>query len=320
MSSKKHPLGEKRNHPGSKLRQGFWMVFRFGVNNWGLMMIPATVLLILFTYGPMYGIIMAFQDFTVFKGYTGSPFVGLKHFQRLFSDPLFYRLFKNTFMVGVLDFLFSFPAPLIFALILNEVRKVRFKSVVQSISYLPHFIPLVVMVGIIFELFGSYGIINSLLSSLGMEPISFFTKSEWFLPLYIGSGVWKTIGWGSIIYMGALTNIDSTLYEAADMDGANRWHKMWHVTLPSLRPTVVTLFILNAGGIMQVGFEKVFLMSSPATYEVSDVLSTYVYRQGILNSDFSYSAAVGLFNNIVALLFVLLANKIAKKLGEEGIV
>ncbi|HGK2503903.1 TPA: ABC transporter permease [Streptococcus pneumoniae] len=292
--------------------QKYWILY--------LMMIPATVLLILFTYGPMYGIIMAFQDFTVFKGYTGSPFVGLKHFQRLFSDPLFYRLFKNTFMVGVLDFLFSFPAPLIFALILNEVRKVRFKSVVQSISYLPHFIPLVVMVGIIFELFGSYCIINSLLSSLGMEPISFFTKSEWFLPLYIGSGVWKTIGWGSIIYMGALTNIDSTLYEAADMDGANRWHKMWHVTLPSLRPTVVTLFILNAGGIMQVGFEKVFLMSSPATYEVSDVLSTYVYRQGILNSDFSYSAAVGLFNNIVALLFVLLANKIAKKLGEEGIV
>ncbi|HET2772638.1 ABC transporter permease subunit [Streptococcus pneumoniae] len=292
--------------------QKYWILY--------LMMIPATVLLILFTYGPMYGIIMAFQDFTVFKGYTGSQFVGLKHFQRLFSDPLFYRLFKNTFMVGVLDFLFSFPAPLIFALILNEVRKVRFKSVVQSISYLPHFIPLVVMVGIIFELFGSYGIINSLLSSLGMEPISFFTKSEWFLPLYIGSGVWKTIGWGSIIYMGALTNIDSTLYEAADMDGANRWHKMWHVTLPSLRPTVVTLFILNAGGIMQVGFEKVFLMSSPATYEVSDVLSTYVYRQGILNSDFSYSAAVGLFNNIVALLFVLLANKIAKKLGEEGIV
>ncbi|HEU6990860.1 TPA: sugar ABC transporter permease [Streptococcus pneumoniae] len=292
--------------------QKYWILY--------LMMIPATVLLILFTYGPMYGIIMAFQDFTVFKGYTGSPFVGLKHFQRLFSDPLFYRLFKNTFMVGVLDFLFSFPAPLIFALILNEVRKVRFKSVVQSISYLPHFIPLVVMVGIIFELFGSYGIINSLLSSLGMEPISFFTKSEWFLHLYIGSGVWKTIGWGSIIYMGALTNIDSTLYEAADMDGANRWHKMWHVTLPSLRPTVVTLFILNAGGIMQVGFEKVFLMSSPATYEVSDVLSTYVYRQGILNSDFSYSAAVGLFNNIVALLFVLLANKIAKKLGEEGIV
>ncbi|HGR0631472.1 TPA: ABC transporter permease [Streptococcus pneumoniae] len=292
--------------------QKYWILY--------LMMIPATVLLILFTYGPMYGIIMAFQDFTVFKGYTGSPFVGLKHFQRLFSDPLFYRLFKNTFMVGVLDFLFSFPAPLIFALILNEVRKVRFKSVVQSISYLPHFIPLVVMVGIIFELFGSYGIINSLLSSLGMEPISFFTKSEWFLPLYIGSGVWKTIGWGSIIYMGALTNIDSTLYEAADMDGANRWHKMWHVTLPSLRSTVVTLFILNAGGIMQVGFEKVFLMSSPATYEVSDVLSTYVYRQGILNSDFSYSAAVGLFNNIVALLFVLLANKIAKKLGEEGIV
>lgn len=290
----------------------FWILY--------LMLLPAAVLLILFSYVPMYGIIMAFQDFSIFKGYNGSPFVGLKHFERLLSDPYFYRLFRNTFLVGVLDFVFSFPAPLIFALMLNEVRRVRFKSVVQSISYLPHFIPLVVMVGILFELFGSYGIINSILTSLGMEPISFFTKTEWFLPLYIGSGIWKSIGWGSIIYMGALTNIDASLYEAAEIDGANRWQKMINITLPSLRPTVVTLFILNAGGIMKVGFEKVFLMSSPATYEISDVISTYVYRQGILNSDFSYASAVGLFNNIIALLFVLAANKLAKKLGEEGIV
>ncbi len=290
----------------------FWILY--------LMLIPATVLLILFSYVPMYGIIMAFQDFSIFKGYGGSPFVGLKHFERLLSDPYFYRIFRNTFLVGVLDFLFSFPAPLIFALMLNEIRRVRFKSVVQSISYLPHFIPLVVMVGILFELFGSYGIVNSILTSLGMEPISFFTKTEWFLPLYIGSGIWKSIGWGSIIYMGALTNIDASLYEAAEIDGANRWQKMINITLPSLRPTVVTLFILNAGGIMKVGFEKVFLMSSPATYEISDVISTYVYRQGILNSDFSYASAVGLFNNVIALLFVLAANKLAKKLGEEGIV
>ena len=290
----------------------YWLLY--------LMMLPGAVLLLLFTYGPMYGVIMAFQDFSVFKGYAGSPFVGLKHFSRLFSDPYFYRLLRNTFFVGTLDFLFSFPAPLIFALLINEVRQAKFKSVVQSVSYLPHFIPLVVMVGIMFELFGSYGIINNLLVGFGMKPISFFTQVGWFLPLFVGSSIWKGMGWSSIIYMGALTNIDASLYEAADMDGANRWHKMWHVTLPCLRPTIVTLFILRAGGIMQVGFEKVFLLSSPATYEVSDVLSTYVYRQGILNADYSYSSAVGLFNNVIALLFVLAANYLAKKLGEEGIV
>lgn len=285
-----------------------------------LMMVPGVVALIVFCYVPMYGIIIAFQDFNVFEGYFGSPWVGLQHFKTLFSDPYFFRLMKNTFLLGTLSFLFSFPAPLILALVINECRLNKFKSVVQSISYLPHFIPMVVMVGIMIELFGSYGVVNSVLNFFGIESISFFSKVQWFRPLYIGSAVWKGAGWGSIIYMGALTAIDTALYEAAEIDGASRWDRLVHITLPAIKPTVVTLFILDIGGIMKVGFEKVFLMYSPATYEVADVLSTYVYRQGIVNANFSYSSAVDLFNNVISVCFVLAANWFAKKLGEEGIV
>lgn len=285
-----------------------------------LMMIPGVVALIVFCYVPMYGIVIAFQDFNVFEGYFGSPWVGLQHFKTLFSDPYFFRLMKNTFLLGALSFLFSFPAPLILALVINECRLNKFKSVVQSISYLPHFIPMVVMVGIMIELFGSYGVVNSVLNFFGIESISFFSKVQWFRPLYIGSAVWKGAGWGSIIYMGALTAIDTALYEAAEIDGASRWDRLVHITLPAIKPTIVTLFILDIGGIMKVGFEKVFLMYSPATYEVADVLSTYVYRQGIVNANFSYSAAVDLFNNVISVCFVLAANWFAKKLGEEGIV
>ncbi|MDE7029215.1 MAG: ABC transporter permease subunit [Lachnospiraceae bacterium] len=285
-----------------------------------LMMVPGVVALVLFCYVPMYGIVIAFQDFNVFEGYFGSPWVGLGHFRTLFSDPYFFRLMKNTFLLGTLSFLFSFPAPLILALIINECRLNKFKSVVQSISYLPHFIPMVVMVGIMIELFGSYGVVNSVLNCFGIESISFFSKVQWFRPLYIGSAIWKGAGWGSIIYMGALTAIDTALYEAAEIDGASRWDRLVHITLPSIKPTVVTLFILDIGGVMKVGFEKVFLMYSPATYEVADVLSTYVYRQGIVAANFSYSSAVDLFNNVISVCFVLAANWIAKKLGEEGIV
>jgi len=285
-----------------------------------LMMIPGVVALIVFCYVPMYGIVIAFQDFNVFEGYFGSPWVGLQHFKTLFSDPYFFRLMKNTFLLGALSFLFSFPAPLILALVINECRLNKFKSMVQSISYLPHFIPMVVMVGIMIELFGSYGVVNSVLNFFGIESISFFSKVQWFRPLYIGSAVWKGAGWGSIIYMGALTAIDTALYEAAEIDGASRWDRLVHITLPAIKPTIVTLFILDIGGIMKVGFEKVFLMYSPATYEVADVLSTYVYRQGIVNANFSYSAAVDLFNNVISVCFVLAANWFAKKLGEEGIV
>lgn len=284
------------------------------------MMIPGVIALILFSYVPMYGIVMAFQDFNIFQGYFKSAFVGLQHFKTLFADPYFFRLMKNTFLLGMFNFIISFPAPILLAILINECRMSKFKRVIQSISYLPHFIPMVVMVGIMFELFGSYGVINNLLGLLGIEPISFFSRSEWFRPLYIGSSVWKGIGWGSIIYMGALSGVDPALYEAAEVDGASRWQKIVYITLPELKPTIVTLFILDAGGIMKIGFEKVFLMYSPATYEVADVLSTYVYRQGFISNNYSYSAAVDLFNNLIALIFVLGANWFSKKLGEDGIV
>lgn len=285
-----------------------------------LMMIPGAIALIIFSYIPMYGIVMAFQNFNVFDGYFGSEFVGFQHFKTLFQDPYFFRLMKNTFLLGVMDFAIAFPAPIILAIMINECRLSKFKRAIQSISYLPHFIPMVVMVGIMFEFFGSYGVINNVLNMLGIDSISFFSQPQWFRPLYIGSSVWKGMGWSSIIYMGVLSSIDPTLYEAAEVDGANRWDKIVHITLPSLKPTIVTLFILDIGGVMKVGFEKVFLMYSPATYEVADVLSTYVYRQGIQFANYSYGAAVDLFNNVIAVIFVLAANWFAKKLGEEGIV
>lgn len=285
-----------------------------------LMVLPGLLALILFSYMPMYGIVVAFQDFNIFEGYWGSPWVGFEHFKTMFNDPYFFRLLRNTIQLGATNFLVTFPGPIILALIINECRLTKYKKIVQSVSYLPHFIPMVIMVGIMYELFSSYGIVNAILSYFGMDSISFFSKTEWFYPLYIGSSVWKGIGWGSIIYMGALTGVDSGLYEAAELDGANRWERMIHITLPCIKPTIVTLFILDVGGIMKVGFEKVFLLSSPATYEVADVLSTYVYRQGILNANYSYNAAVDLFNNVVAVIFVLSANWFAKKMGEEGIV
>lgn len=284
------------------------------------MLLPGVVAMILFSYIPMYGVIMAFQDFNVFDGYTGSAFVGFAHFKTLFSDPYFFRLLANTFLLGTLSFLFVFPAPILLAIMLNECRLTRLNRVVQSISYLPHFIPMVVMVGIMFELFGSYGVVNSVLNYFGIQSISFFSEPGCFRPLYIGSAIWKGIGWSSIIYMGVLSGADPSLYEAAEVDGANRLHKILYITLPALKPTIVTLFILDAGGIMKVGFEKVFLMYSPATYQVADVLSTYVYRQLTEFSNFSYGAAVDLFNNIIAVIFVLCANWLAKKFGEEGIV
>lgn len=285
-----------------------------------IMMIPGTIALILFSYVPMYGIIMAFQDFNVFDGYLHSPFVGMQHFKTLFSDPYFFRLIKNTFLLGVLTFVFAFPAPVILAIVINECRMGKLKKVAQSVSYLPHFIPMVVMVGIMFEMFGTYGGVNGIMGIFGIKPVSFFSEPEWFRPLYIGSAVWKDIGWGSIIYMGVLSSIDPALYEAAEVDGASRWKRILYITLPAMKATIITLFILDVGGVMKVGFEKVFLMYSPATYEVADVLSTYVYRQLMEFSNFSYGAAVDLFNNVIAVIFVLGANWLSKKCGEEGIV
>lgn len=288
-----------------------WMLY--------LMVLPGILLFFLFRYVPIYGIVMAFQNFDMVDGYFGSPWVGLMHFKNFFSDPYSWTLIKNTFVLGLYTLIFSFPAPILFALLLNEMHDGKYKRTVQTISYLPHFIPIVVLVGILYILFGSAGTINTILGMRNIEPQGFFTDPRWFRFMYIVSDVWQTVGWGSIIYMGALTGIDPTLYEAATIDGATRFQKIWRITLPCISPTVSMMFILQCGKVMKVAFDKVLLMYSPATYEVSDILSTYVYRRGVVGMDYSFGAAVDLFNNVLCLLLVLLSNYVSKRMGEDGI-
>lgn len=289
--------------------------------NWVLylMVMPGLLLFFLFRYVPLYGIVMAFQNFDMVDGYFGSPWAGLTNFQNFFSDPYSWTLIKNTFILGLYTLLFSFPAPILFALFLNEMRDGKYKRTLQTISYLPHFIPVVVLVGIMYNLFGSSGTINMILQFFGIEAQGFFTDPKWFRFMYIISDIWQTVGWGSIIYMGALTSIDPTLYEAATIDGATRFQKIWKITLPCIAPTISMMFILQCGKVMKVAFDKVLLMYSPATYEVSDILSTYTYRRGIVGMDYSYGAAVDLFNNVLCLALVLLSNYFSKRVGEDGI-
>lgn len=282
-----------------------------------LLMLPGTIMILVFYYIPFVGLIMGFQDFSIGKGIFHSPFVGFKNFIDFFSSAYFYRIIKNTFVLSILSVVFTFPAPIIFALLLNEVRHFAFKRVIQTISYLPHFISTVILVGFIFTLFSpSQGIITLLVEKLIGHKIIFLGSSEWFRPLYIGLGVYSSFGWDSIIFLAALSGIDPTLYEAAKIDGANRWVQMKSITLPSLQPTIVILLILRMGSILDVGFETVYLMSSPAIYDVADVISTYVFRKGIIENNYGYSTAVGIFNSVVNFGFVWLTNKISKKVND----
>ncbi|MFY9176205.1 MAG: ABC transporter permease subunit, partial [Caldicoprobacterales bacterium] len=259
-------------------------------------------------------------DFSPGDSILFSKWVGLKWFREFFRSVYFGRLISNTFILSGLSLIFSFPVPIIFALLLNEVKRKHLKRVVQTVSYLPHFISLVVMVGIMSNFLSpSDGIINNFLRRLGMEPINFMGEPAWFRPLYIGSGIWQSFGWNSIIYMAALTSIDPQLYEAARIDGCNRWQEMRHITIPGLMPTAIMLLILALGNLMNVGFEKIILMYSPATYNVADVISTYVYRRGILSAQYSFGAAVGLFNSIINFILLITVNKISRRYTQIGL-
>ena len=281
---------------------------------------PAMLVILVFCYFPMYGVIIAFQDYIPARGVLSSNWVGFKHFINLFSDPFFYRIFKNTVLIGVYSLLFSFPAPIILALFLNELNNGKFKKTIQTISYMPYFISTVIVVGLLKELFGlSSGIINDLMEIIGLEKINFFEKPEWFRPLYIGSNIWTGIGYGSIIYLAAMANISPSLYEAAVIDGAGRFRQAISITLPSIAPTIQILFIFAVGGIMGNNFEKILLMYSPITYETADVISTYVYRKGILGGQFSYSSAVVQFKSVISLSLIFLTNYISKKIGSESL-
>ncbi|MGM7719804.1 ABC transporter permease [Metabacillus sp. Hm71] len=282
-----------------------------------LMVSPVVLYFIIFQYGPMYGLQIAFKDYSPVLGFLGSPWVGFEHFKEFFNSFYFGRLLRNTILLSLFSLLFAFPAGIILALLLNEVRGRIFKRTVQTITYMPHFVSLVVIVGILFDFTARDGVVNDILVFLfGIEPIVFMREAEWFRTLFIGSDIWQNVGWSSIIFLAAMSNIDPALYEAAKMDGAGRFKQMIHITLPGIMPTVVILLILLIGKFMTVGDEKILLMYNPTTYETADVIGTYVYRKGILESDFSYSAAVGLFKAVIAFALLVIANGIARKVGD----
>lgn len=282
-----------------------------------LMLSPVILYYIIFQYGPMYGLQIAFKDYSPVLGFHGSPWVGFEHFKEFFNSFYFGRLLKNTILLSLYSLIFAFPAGIILALLLNEVKGRIFKQTVQTVTYMPHFVSLVVIVGILFDFTARDGLINDMFVFLfGIEPIAFMRESEWFRTLYIGSDIWQNIGWSSIIFLAAMSTIDPSLYDAAKMDGAGRFKQMIHITLPGIMPTVIILLILLIGKFMTVGDEKILLMYNPTIYETADVIGTYVYRKGILESDFSYSAAVGLFKAVIAFTLLVIENGIARKLGD----
>ncbi|WP_135553769.1 ABC transporter permease [Paenibacillus cymbidii] len=295
--------------------------FYYLKNDWDLyvMILPAIVLFFIFKYIPMYGVTIAFKKYDLVKGIFASDWVGFKYFVQFFNDPYFFRIVKNTLMINVYSLIFVFPAPIVLALLLNELKSERLKRIAQSFSYLPHFISTVVVVGILMKLAATDGVINALLGSLGLPEQSFFGDARWFRTLYISSDIWQGVGWGSILYLAALTGVPLDRYEAAVIDGANRWQQMKHITLPGIMPTIVILFILNMGHMLEVGFEKVYLMYNPAIYDTADVISTYVYRRGIQGLDFGYAAAIGLFDSVVAFILLVTVNQMSKKLGQESL-
>ncbi|HEY8533573.1 MAG TPA: ABC transporter permease subunit [Micromonospora sp.] len=279
---------------------------------YSLAILPLLFFLI-FRYLPMLGNVIAFRRYRPGGSIYGEYWVGLRYFRLFMSDPTFWKVFTNTLIIGGLTLFFCFPLPIVLALLLNEVRTRFLKRFVQSVSYLPHFLSIVVVAAMVMQLLSIDGTVNQLVKAFGGEPIPFLQRPEWFRTIYVSSEIWQTVGWGTILYLAALTTIDHELYEAATIDGANRWRQIWHVTLPGIRPTMVTLLILNIGTFMAVGFEKILLLYNPLTYPTADVISTYLYRVGIVSGNLSYAAAIGLFEAVIGLVLVLTANVISRR-------
>lgn len=287
-----------------------------------LMLLPIIVYFIIFKYVPMYGVTLAFKDYNIREGIIGSPWVGLKYFEKAFSSRLFLRSVRNTLIISLMQLVISFPAPIIMALMLNEVTHKRYKSVIQTITYLPHFISWVIMAGIFQQLLSpSNGAVNSILQTFfGLEkPIYFLGDNNYFRGTLVVTSVWKGVGWGSILYLATISNIDTSLYEAAECDGATRWQCMWYITLPSLLPTITVMLILNVGSFLDVGFDQVFNLYNAAVYETGDVIETYVYREGLVGMKYSFSTAVNLFKNVIGFILVTSTNFLSKKISGNGI-
>ena len=290
--------------------------------NWTayLLAVPVLAFFIIFSYIPMAGIVLSFEKFTPKAGVFLSEWIGLKNFINFFGSYYFWRLLRNTFLLSFFDLLFNFPAPIIFALLLNEVENKLFKKVVQTISYMPYFISMVVLAGIVIDFVASDGVITNALAKVGIvEKKNLLSISKYFRAVYIGSGMWQMLGYGSIIYLAALSGVDQELYEAARIDGAGRWRQTWHITIPGIASTIIIMLILRLGQLLSVGMDKILLLYNPLIYETADVISTFVYRKGIQESDYGYSTAVGLFNSVINFLFLLGANTISRKFSETSL-
>lgn len=284
-----------------------------------LMIIPVFIFYFLFMYKPMYGVIISFMNYSPARGISDSPWVGFDNFIRFFNSPYFYRLIRNTLLLSLYSLIFCFTAPIVLALLLNEVTCKPFKSVAQTLSYLPHFISMVVAIGIVKEFCLSDGLINDIIVFFGGERSALLQNPSLYRTIYIISDIWQEVGWGSIIYLAALSGIDSQLYEAASIDGAGKLKQMLHVTVPGIMPTVIIMFILRIGALMNMGYEKTILLYNSSTYETADIISSYIYRSGLLEQNWSYSTAVGLFNSVINCILLVVANKLSKKVTETSL-
>jgi len=307
--------GAKRRRRLALLRQHRWIYF---------LMLPALLFFVLFRYAPMYGVIIAFKDFNPFGGpqeiFFGGTFAGFKYFQRLFSGYYFLPVLRNTISISLQQLVLGFPAPIILALLLNEVRVQGFKRTVQTISYLPHFLSWVVVYSLTYALLSpTNGLVNLLIKSGGGQPIHFLAEPGMFQAIIVATTIWHATGWGSILYLAAMSNIDPNLYEAARIDGASKLQEVWNITIPGILPVIIIIFILRMGRILDVGFDHILAFYSPAVYSTGDIIDTYVYREGLINFNYSYAAAAGMFKSVIALALVVGANRLSKRWGEAGL-
>ena len=306
----------------ARKKDGFWRRLRDNIKSEPvlyIMLLPILFYFIFFKYVPMFGTIIAFENFRFADGIFGSQWVGLQHFKQLFTSSDFYRIFINTLLLNIYNMAFGFPVPIILALLLNEVRCTAFKRTVQSVLYIPHFISWVVLGGIIISMFSAKGVINHVIQNCGGEPIGFLTSNVSWVMVYVFSGIWQSAGWGTIVYMAAITGIDPEIYEVAELDGAGRLRRMVSITLPMIKSTVAVMLILKMGRMMEVGFEQIYALQNDAVRSVSEVFSTYEYRLGLQGMQYSYTTALGLFKGVVGLIIVMLTNKVVNLMGEEGL-
>ena len=304
-------------------RKGLWTRFADNIRKHPilyLMALPVALWYIVFQYLPMYGLVIAFQDYVPSRGIMDSRWVGLKHFRSFFTDPYFGRVVFNTLYINILMLVFAFPFPIIFALLLNEVKSGKLRKTTQTVTYLPHFVSAMVICGLMLDFGKSNGMLTGLFSMLlGAERINLFSKASYFRPLYVGMNVWQEFGWDSIIYFAALSGIDPTLYEAAMMDGASRLKRAIHITLPSIAPSIIILLILRIGNLLTLGWEKIVLLYNPMIYETADVISTYVYRRGLIMFEYSFGTAVGLFNSAINFVLLISANAVSRKVNDTSL-